>query len=188
MLFEVRIGRRAACRWVAITVTAFHLCGCVGFGAVVRGSANVSIDEPVLRFSAADADPPRIDDVTVDDLRRAWGEPRHIFALPEGGRELVYRCGLHWRGVGLLLLVVPVPLMLPAGFHEAHVTTRNGRVVAVHGDVAASAARIGCIWGPLAPRDQPACGVLGKAPRVVEMRRRGAALAPRLAEPRPASD
>jgi hypothetical protein len=165
--FSAGIRRRAMVALLA--AAALPLQGCVGLVAVVRGSADVAIDRPLFR--ADDGSTPVV--ASADDLRRAWGDPRRQRVGVIEGSEWIYRCGPSWRGLGVLVLVVPLPLLLPIGFHEVRAEVIDGKVVAVRGDVAATVARAGCLWGPLALDDGPACGVRGRSAAVRELTCRG---------------
>jgi len=154
----------------ALLAAALPVQGCVGMAVVVRGNTEVAIDRPLFRAKGESS----ASVASADDLRRAWGDPRRQRVGAIRGSEWIYRCGPSWRGLGILALIVPVPLLLPMGFHEVRAEVVDGEVVAVRGDTSATVARAGCMWGPLAD-DGPACAIHGRLAeyRELDCRRKG---------------
>lgn len=176
-----RPGTRLSAGLACLATVAALQLGCVGLVGVARGTGEYAIEAPVLTTPAA-----RLSDPTGADVRRELGEPDAIQSGPEGKERWVYRTGLRWHGAGLLLLVVPVPLLVPTGRNEATVHVRDGQVIAVRGRSNTTLARVGCLLlsGPLFGRSS-GCFAEGFAPPPAVLRRGHGALRP-AAGPRPA--
>ena len=126
------------------------LFGCAGVVAVVRGSTDFRVERPTLPSHQALSTYHRGLPATAERALRAFGEPDEIIDLGRDRERWRYRIGLRLHGVSLLLIVVPLPLLVPTGVHQAYVELENGIVVQVHGSQNADVARIGCMIGPIA--------------------------------------
>ncbi len=126
------------------------LFGCAGVVAVVRGSSDFRVEQPTLPSLGALSSYHRGVPATAEHVVRAFGEPDEIVELDPHRERWRYRVGLRFHGVSLLLIVVPLPLLVPTGVHNAYVELERGTVVLVCGSQNADVARIGCLIGPLA--------------------------------------
>ena len=126
------------------------LSGCAGVVAVVRGSSEFQLEQPVLvshnTLSSHHRGPP----LTVERLLTGFGEPDEIIALGTDRERWRYRTDVRFHGVGLLLIVIPIPLLVPTGIHDTYVEIERGTVVRVRGSQNSNLARIGCMIGALA--------------------------------------
>ncbi len=136
---------------VGLTLLLGGLFGCVGVVAVVRGSSEFQLEQPALAFQNPPSHPiTRGPAGTSERFLGAFGEPDEIIALGPDRERWRYRTGLRFHGVGLLLIVVPLPLLVPTGVHDTYVEIERGIVVQVQGSQNANLARIGCMIGALA--------------------------------------
>ncbi len=126
------------------------LFGCAGVAAVARGSSDFRVDQPNLPYENLPSHPITSPATTSERFLSAFGEPDEIIALGPDRQRWRYRTGLRFHGVGLLLIVVPLPLLVPTGVHDTYVEIERGIVVEVRGSHNADVARIGCMIGPLA--------------------------------------
>ena len=125
------------------------LFGCAGVVAILRGSSDFRVEQPTLPSHEALSSYHRGVAATAEHVLRAFGEPDEIVELDPDRERWRYRTGLRFHGVSLLLIVVPLPLLVPTGVHNAYVELERGTVVRVHGSQNADVARIGCMIGPL---------------------------------------
>ena len=123
--------------------------GCVGIVAVVRGSSEFQLEQPVLVSRNLLSSHLRGLPTTAERFRIAFGEPDEIIALATDREQWRYRTGVRFHGVALLLIVIPLPLLVPTGFHNTYVEIEHGAVVRVRGSQNSDLARIGCLIGAL---------------------------------------
>ena len=109
------------------------LFGCAGVVAVVRGSTDFRVEQPTLPSHQVLSTYHRGLPATAERALRAFGEPDEIIDLGRDRERWRYRIGLRLHGVSLLLIVVPLPLLVPTGVHQAYVELEKGIVVQVHG-------------------------------------------------------
>jgi hypothetical protein len=139
---------------------------------VVRGSGRYAVADPELSSSSGGSRP-----ATQVNVRQLLGPPAAV-REEAGDREIwTYRDGLRWHGLALLLVVLPVPLLLPTGRNEAHVTFEAGRAVSLDGRANTTRARAGCLYGAAFPFGaRRPCFANGYAAPRAELRRGPAAL------------
>lgn len=62
-----------------------------------------------------------------DKIIKFWGNPKKIYQ--ENGNEyLAYNSNLAWRGLVLIIIVVPIPLVAPVGYNEIIFELRNEKI------------------------------------------------------------
>ncbi len=109
------------------------LFGCAGVAAVVRGSSDFRVDQPNLPYQSLPSHPITSSATTSERFLSAFGEPDEIIALGPDRERWRYRTGLRFHGMGVLLIVVPLPLLVPTGVHDTYVEIERGIVVQVRG-------------------------------------------------------
>jgi hypothetical protein len=113
-----------------VFTSALLLTGCVGLAVGSFGTFENSEEftpEPERNqfgFGGATS-------YTTERVIELWGQPNESYK--EGACTVYsYHDGLNWSGVGVFVLVVPVPLLVPSGKDEVRIYFRdNQRVAAV---------------------------------------------------------
>ena len=149
----MRIRGRRTWLWLAagtLVLLGSSLVGCAGLVAVVRGTHEFRLENPVFAGRDALSSLHRGHPASAESLRSAFGEPDEILRRGVDREEWRYRTGLRFHGVALLLIVAPVPLLVPTGLHDTYLTLEDGRVTRVWGSQNADLYRIGCMIGPIA--------------------------------------
>lgn len=112
-----------------IIACCLALSGC-GIGASIIGTVHSSIEEPVFGMkkgrltSAAGRQEHR--KIRKESLIEYWGRPDSVKTLPGRGEVLTYTFGYRWNGIGLWLLLLPVPLVVPVGHDSIDITILDG--------------------------------------------------------------
>ncbi len=135
---------------VGLALLLGGLSGCAGVVAIVHGSSEFQLEQPALVSRNALSSHDRGLPPTVERFLTGFGEPDEIIALGTDREQWRYRTGVRFRGVALLLIVIPVPLLVPTGVHDTYVEIEHGTVVRVRGSQNSRLARIGCMVGDLA--------------------------------------
>ena len=134
---------------VGLALLVGSLLGCAGVVAVLRGSSEFHLEKPVFTSRRTLSSGSRGLPATAERFLRDFGEPDDVIALGSRREMWRYRTSLRFHGVALLLVVVPLPLLIPTGFHNTYVDIEEGRVVQVRGSQNFVVARIGCLLGPI---------------------------------------
>lgn len=116
------------------------MTGCAGIGGMLSISHTQSIDNPSIskdygRISSdkhCDGSKP----INAYTLKIFWGLPDSINILGDNKAEWVYKASRYnlessskaWRGLFLLIGIVPVPLALPIGAEEIRILLEDGVV------------------------------------------------------------
>ena len=67
-------------------------------------------------------------DITKQQLIESWGKPS--YEKTYGSCDaVVYADGLSWSGIGLYIVALPVPLLVPSGIDETIVYFKNNKAV-----------------------------------------------------------
>jgi hypothetical protein len=119
-----------ALKLTVILSASLFLQGCVGVG--IWSKEKTAIDNPSI------SDAVRLDGVmrgregsayTAAWLQSHWGPPKGVRPGSATGEELwTYEFGQCWCGV-IPMLVIPIPLVLPAGHEHVVFVIRDGRVI-----------------------------------------------------------
>ncbi len=134
---------------VGMALLVGSLFGCAGVMVIVRGSSDFQLEKPAFASQRTlSSNYPGLP-ATAEHFLRDFGEPDEVLALGPRREQWRYRTRLRFHGVALLLIVVPLPLFIPTGFHNTYVEIEQGIVVQVRGSQNSVLARFGCMFGPI---------------------------------------
>lgn len=66
--------------------------------------------------------------LTMDYFIRVWGDPRSR-GTKDGLEYLEYNKGIAWRGAIVLFIVIPVPVLYPAGHNKTTLLFKNDKLI-----------------------------------------------------------
>jgi len=100
----------------ALSVAAL-LSGCAGIGVGVLGNAEATVTNPRISFVRGELHRTGrpVPWTKAEDLLKYWGPPDRIKRAGARTEMWTYDAGPRWNGIGLLVAIVPIPLMLPVG-------------------------------------------------------------------------
>jgi len=113
-----------------LLLSTLLLTGCVG--VLYRQDTERSLEKPALKQDKGeigDYQSERSTPYTKQDVLKLWGEPAHKDMLPNGHEVWTYSHGLSWHGYMPMLLIVPIPLMAPAGTMKTHLEFDGQKLV-----------------------------------------------------------
>lgn len=136
---------------IALLTFACLLSGCAGLAVEFFGNDETTISNPMVGTDRGMFDHGYdLPELTAEDLRKFWGPPDWADRLETGGELWRYHFGLRWNGVGLLLLVVPIPILVPVGFEYVDFVIEKGVVTKAATKEHNAIASYGCLVSVLA--------------------------------------
>ena len=116
---------------ILLAVIAIQTQGCFGLGGILLADHTVTIEQPLLSSTKGQISNKYKASLTADaaTVKEHWGDPDSVKELAPDRFRWDYNFGLRWNGLGMLVVIVPVPLVLPMGHNYISLLFENERVV-----------------------------------------------------------
>ena len=114
-----------------LAIITISIQGCMGLGGIIVTDHTVTIEQPLLSSEKGQIFDNYKASRTADTatVREYWGPPDSVSELAQGRLRWDYHYGLRWNGLGMLVIIVPVPLVLPLGHNYVSLEFEGDRIV-----------------------------------------------------------
>ncbi|MDH3280931.1 MAG: hypothetical protein OEQ18_07355 [Gammaproteobacteria bacterium] len=139
------IYRSCSIKTILITSAVF-LSGCAGLGVAVRGNYEAAMTNPRINVEKGGlwegGSKPWL---KSEDLLKYWGVPDRTEQTDTRTQLWRYNFEIRWNGIGVLVVIVPIPLIVPVGRDYIEFRIENDWVVSARSKEDSWIAMYGCV-------------------------------------------